>query len=78
MGSRSGRADNRIPTGSKPRRRALLRPAPLAESTQPFLADWEDRKGVPVWTRPLAPAEEEVIAFGYRITYPDDLKRGGF
>jgi len=33
---------------------------------------------VPVWTRPLAPAEEEVIAFGYRMTYPDDLKRGGF
>jgi uncharacterized protein (TIGR02231 family) len=50
----------------------------LAETTQPFRADWEDRKGVLAWTRTLAPAEEEVINFGYRVTYPDDLKLGGF
>jgi uncharacterized protein (TIGR02231 family) len=51
---------------------------PLTETTTPFLADWEDRKGVLAWTRTLAPAEEEVITFGYRVTYPDDLKLGGF
>jgi uncharacterized protein (TIGR02231 family) len=50
----------------------------LGDTTKPFVADWEDRKGVLAWTRTLAPAEEEVIKFGYVMTYPDDLKLGGF
>ncbi len=50
----------------------------LGETTKPFVADWEDRKGVVAWTRTLAPTAEEVITFGYVVTYPDDMNLGSF
>jgi len=49
----------------------------LGDTTKPFVADWEDRKDVLAWTRTLAPAEEQVVKFGYVITYPDDMNLGG-
>jgi len=50
----------------------------LGDTTKPLVADWEDRKGVLAWTRTLAPAEEEVIKFGYVVVYPDDMNLGSF
>lgn len=42
----------------------------LVSGTAPSRRDVEDRRGVLAWDDKLAPDEERVIEFGYRITWP--------
>lgn len=42
----------------------------LIGGTAPTRRDIEDRRGVLAWDNKLAPDEEQVIEFGYRITWP--------
>lgn len=42
----------------------------LVTKTQPTRRDIEDRRGVLAWDSTLAPDEERVMDFGYRVTWP--------
>jgi uncharacterized protein (TIGR02231 family) len=61
----------------------LLEPSPVAVSDQisvesafepkTKVLNWEDRRGVVAWERPLAPGETLKFAADYTITYPKDV-----
>ncbi len=42
----------------------------LVTKTQPTRRDIEDRRGVLAWDSTMAPDEEKVLDFGYRVTWP--------
>ena len=45
----------------------------LRGTTEPSKKNWEDRQGVLAWSGEYKPDEHKAIAFGYAVTYPEDM-----
>jgi len=49
---------------------------PMPVMTEPSHKDYEKRRGVFAWDLALEPKSEQQVSFGYKVSWPKDMRIG--